>query len=205
MAIVSGINGVVDPIVPGDGTQNITGNLNVSGSITGGSIVTAPAAHAASHQNSGTDEISVTGLSGLLADPQPHHEDVGPFGGTNFAAAQTGANLISIAALGGGASHRYYWNRRARTLQKYSAYFTGLASNTGTLTILLYVNGATDAANNLLFDPASNADAGVEVTIASPIALAVGDLVEFRVTTTADWSATACDAVVWCDTLVSEV
>jgi hypothetical protein len=45
MAIVSGINGVVDPIVPGDGTQNITGNLNVSGSITGGSIVTAPAAH----------------------------------------------------------------------------------------------------------------------------------------------------------------
>jgi hypothetical protein len=30
----------------------------------------APANHAASHQNGGGDEISVTGLSGLLADPQ---------------------------------------------------------------------------------------------------------------------------------------
>lgn len=30
----------------------------------------APAAHAASHQNGGADEIIVTGLSGLLADPQ---------------------------------------------------------------------------------------------------------------------------------------
>lgn len=30
----------------------------------------APAGHAASHQNNGADEISVAGLSGLLADPQ---------------------------------------------------------------------------------------------------------------------------------------
>jgi len=29
-----------------------------------------PAAHAASHQNGGSDEISVAGLSGTLADPQ---------------------------------------------------------------------------------------------------------------------------------------
>lgn len=30
----------------------------------------APAAHATTHQDGGTDEISVTGLSGLLADAQ---------------------------------------------------------------------------------------------------------------------------------------
>lgn len=30
-----------------------------------------PTTHAASHQNGGTDEISVAGLSGVLADPQP--------------------------------------------------------------------------------------------------------------------------------------
>jgi hypothetical protein len=30
----------------------------------------APAAHATSHQNGGTDEVDVTGLSGVLADPQ---------------------------------------------------------------------------------------------------------------------------------------
>ncbi len=32
--------------------------------------VLAPTAHAASHQNAGSDEISVAGLSGVLADPQ---------------------------------------------------------------------------------------------------------------------------------------
>ena len=30
-----------------------------------------PTAHAASHQNGGSDEIDVTGLSGVLADAQP--------------------------------------------------------------------------------------------------------------------------------------
>lgn len=38
--------------------------------------ITAPAAHHTTHENGGTDEISVTGLSGLLADPQTptgHH------------------------------------------------------------------------------------------------------------------------------------
>ena len=30
----------------------------------------APSAHATSHENGGTDEISVAGLSGVLADPQ---------------------------------------------------------------------------------------------------------------------------------------
>jgi hypothetical protein len=132
------------------------------------------------------------------------HEEIGPLCGTNFAASLTAStvNGFSIAGLGGGASHRTYWNRRARSLLSYSVYFTGLASNVGTLTVLVYVNGATDTANNLSFDPTSNSDAGVEVVFTSPIALAVGDLLDLRVTTSADWSATGCDAVAWFDSLV---
>ena len=45
---------------------------NVKKSITIGNLPAAtPAAHAASHQNGGGDEISVAGLSGVLADNQP--------------------------------------------------------------------------------------------------------------------------------------
>lgn len=36
-----------------------------------GVATVAPSAHASSHQNGGSDEISVAGLSGVLADPQP--------------------------------------------------------------------------------------------------------------------------------------
>ena len=49
-----------------------TGNASAANRVATISDVTgaAPAAHATSHQNGGSDEISVAGLSGLLADGQ---------------------------------------------------------------------------------------------------------------------------------------
>lgn len=57
-------------------------------------IVGAPAAHAASHQNGGTDEIDVTGLSGLLGTAQTPT--------THATSHQNGgADEISVAGLSG--------------------------------------------------------------------------------------------------------
>lgn len=50
----------------GDAADYLRGDASWGGSGGGGS----PSAHATSHQNGGTDEISVAGLSGLLADAQ---------------------------------------------------------------------------------------------------------------------------------------
>jgi len=53
-----------------------------------------PAAHAASHENGGSDEISVAGLSGELADPQPPK--------THATSHQNGgSDEISVAGLSG--------------------------------------------------------------------------------------------------------
>jgi hypothetical protein len=60
----------------------------------------APAAHASSHQNAGGDEISVAGLSGVLADGQTpvNHDHSGDAGdGSTFDAA----NLTSGSATAG--------------------------------------------------------------------------------------------------------
>lgn len=51
----------------GAGTSSFDGAY---GSLTGVPSTFAPSAHATSHQNGGGDEISVAGLSGVLADPQ---------------------------------------------------------------------------------------------------------------------------------------
>lgn len=64
-----------------------------------------PAAHAASHQNGGSDEVNVAGLSGLLADPQTpaahasSHEDGGSdeLDLTNLAALPDAEYLIGVA------------------------------------------------------------------------------------------------------------
>lgn len=54
----------------------------------------APSAHATTHQNGGSDEISVTGLSGLLGDPQT------PLG--HKASHQNGGtDEVSVAGLSG--------------------------------------------------------------------------------------------------------
>jgi hypothetical protein len=57
---------IVDVSDTTDSPQGTTKKIAVSDLVTGA----PPAAHATEHQNGGSDEISVTGLSGLLADPQ---------------------------------------------------------------------------------------------------------------------------------------
>lgn len=47
----------------------VRGNVDYRADIA--NVVVTPTAHATSHQNGGADEISVAGLSGELADPQP--------------------------------------------------------------------------------------------------------------------------------------
>jgi len=52
-------------IAPGEAVK-----LNATGTDVEGYTPGAPGPHAATHENGGSDEISVAGLSGLLADPQ---------------------------------------------------------------------------------------------------------------------------------------
>jgi hypothetical protein len=64
----------------------------------------APNSHAPSHQNGGTDEISVAGLSGLLADPQTplSHAPSHKHGGADEVATATpAANAIPKALASG--------------------------------------------------------------------------------------------------------
>jgi len=66
---VGGLSGVLaDPQPPIIGA---TGTTAVAGNDSRLTNARTPTAHATSHQDGGTDEISVTGLSGVLADPQP--------------------------------------------------------------------------------------------------------------------------------------
>lgn len=62
----------------------------------------APLAHKASHQNGGSDEINVAGLSGELADPQPPktHASSHQPGGTDAMAVDAAAGTGSLRTLG---------------------------------------------------------------------------------------------------------
>lgn len=65
---------------------------------------TAPEAHADSHENGGSDEISVAGLSGVLADPQTpatHATSHKNGGGDEVAVAAAAANAIPKADANG--------------------------------------------------------------------------------------------------------
>lgn len=67
--VVTGLSGVLadpqPPIIGAGAAQAVAGNdARLTDART-------PTAHKVSHQDGGTDEISVTGLSGVLADPQP--------------------------------------------------------------------------------------------------------------------------------------
>jgi len=77
----------------------ISGSVDY-GELSGVPLTFAPAAHHTSHENGGADEISVAGLSGVLADPQP------PIIGAGAAQAVAGndARLTDSRAPSGAAS-----------------------------------------------------------------------------------------------------
>jgi len=89
-----------DPAVVDDGHSHTSATLPAT---------MAPSAHKASHQDGGADEISVTGLSGLLADAQTpavhatSHSSGGPDAVThnNLAGLTTGDPHTQYAALAG--------------------------------------------------------------------------------------------------------
>jgi hypothetical protein len=76
--------------------------LTLAGGVPSWQTPGAPGAHAASHQNGGGDEISVTGLSGVLADDQhviDSEVDARITAATGVSVQAYDANLGQIAAL----------------------------------------------------------------------------------------------------------
>ena len=68
----------------------------------------APQAHAASHQNVGADEISVAGLSGLLADgqtPLAHKDSHDPEDGSDPVDTAAASEIAGVQAAATGTSH----------------------------------------------------------------------------------------------------
>lgn len=64
-------NGVQRIVVVSGGTLDIVGGTNITAVYSAGGVVTINlGGHASTHQDSGSDEIDVTGLDGLLADAQ---------------------------------------------------------------------------------------------------------------------------------------
>lgn len=106
----------------------------------------APGAHAASHENGGADEISVTGLSGVLADPQtPITESVQDIvgamvvAGTNVTVTYNdGAGTLTIDSTGGGGSIAPLFIESANVV----------AQRNGTNPQNLYVYKSTDGGSN---------------------------------------------------------
>jgi hypothetical protein len=196
-----------DPSVPADGTQNITGDLVVSGSITGDSLV---ALHATTHQNGGTDEISVSGLSGQLADTQLSRFYIGPFAASNIAASSTDSAAVLCFAYAAGSTHRSFMPVRAMSILGMSFNIDTLASNVGTCTVQIFVDGVDSGTDyDLVFDPSASSASSQAKIYATPLAIAAPTLnvqsttsrIDLRVTTTADWSATTSDVVVFLECL----
>lgn len=87
---VHGIRGINDSVAAFAGLGTMSTQDATAVAITGGTITgIAPDAHAASHQDGGSDELSVLGLSGLLADAQT------PLGHVHAPADVTGTAVIT--------------------------------------------------------------------------------------------------------------
>lgn len=91
-------------------------------------IIAAVPSHASSHQNSGSDEINVAGLSGLLADPQTPISHNNTYHSTNYEAAN--ANIQSHVASPGEDVHHAKTHNNTEHSTNYAT-AAALTSHTG--------------------------------------------------------------------------
>jgi hypothetical protein len=125
--------------------------------LAGTSLTFTPSAHAASHENGGADEISVAGLSGLLATAQTpiSHATTHQNGGTDeIATAAPGANAIPKAN-GSGLLDSWISAASATVLGRIEI-ATQAEVDAGVSTILA-VTPDTLAGTSLTFDPNAHA------------------------------------------------
>lgn len=126
---------------------------------------------------------------------------------SNLAANLTdSATHFSFANGGGGASHRFFIPTRAMAITAMSMSVDTLSTNTGTATLSIFLDTVDAGAGyDLVFDPSANGNSGQVVHYSAPLILTASVVgsqittprVDIRVTTTADWSATTSDWVVW--------
>lgn len=122
-----------------------TGTSNAEGSastVARSDHVHALSAHAASHENGGSDEIDVTGLSGLLADPQTpatHAASHQHGGADEVATATPAANAIPKAGAGGKLSSG--WLAIGTDVQAYDATLDSLSALGTTADRIAYTTG----------------------------------------------------------------
>lgn len=146
----------------------------------------APADHAASHENGGGDEISVAGLSGELADPQPTTlakiSDASAFGRSladdaDAAAARTtlGLGTAAVAALDTDVTLAANSDTRTPSQKAVKTYIDGIV--TGGATDVMIFKGVIDCSANPNY-PAADAGNVYKVSVAGKIGGGSGPNVE---------------------------
>ena len=120
---------------------------------------------------------------------------VGPWQGTNHAAGATNSAVLGFT--GAGTIQRVYIVRRPGHITGISTFLNTVnGTPAGTITISVFLNGSDAGSDyDLSITPATSADQGSYAIYSSPIAIAAGDLIDLRVTTTGDWNSTTADTV----------
>jgi hypothetical protein len=107
----------------------------------GGAGGAPPGVHHATHENAGADEISVAGLSGLLADgqtPLAHKDSHDPQDGSDKLDTAAASEIAGVQAAGAGSAHTFARADHAHQIQH------GIADNH-----LVTVDDADAAANDI--------------------------------------------------------
>lgn len=146
--------------------------------------------------------------------PSPPKYQIGPFTASNIAASSTDSAAVLCFAYAAGATHRYYMPLHSIAITGMSFNIDTLASNTGTMTVQIWVDvgaGSADAgaAYDLVFDPSASAASSQGKIYTTPLVIAAPTLdaqtttsrIDLRVTTSADWSATTSDVVVFLEAM----
>lgn len=110
-----------------------------------------PGPHAVTHQNGGTDEINVGGLSGVLADPQVPvlHGATHGYGGSDPIPVPSGTLRLYVdGTLGNDAAAGTSWGTAWKTLAKLQSELTLLASfGPSALTVFCFLRGVFSTEN----------------------------------------------------------